>query len=123
MTKKIILAIITIFILILIIPQINVCVTGMDFQPEKYKPQSTTKVEGADQLESIANNIIGPIRVVGSVISVIALIIIGIKYMMGSIEERAEYKKTMMPYLIGAIMVFAITNLLDILVNVIGGLL
>ena len=27
--------------------------------------------------------------------------------MMGSAEEKAEYKKTMLPYLIGAVIVFA----------------
>ena len=46
------------------------------------------------------------ISIVGSGVAVIALIILGIKYMMGSVEEKAEYKKTMMPYVIGALMVF-----------------
>ena len=31
--------------------------------------------------------------------------------MMGSAEEKAEYKKTFIPYLIGAILVFAASNL------------
>ena len=46
------------------------------------------------------------VAIVGSGIAVIALIVLGIKYMMGSVEEKAEYKKTMMPYVIGALMVF-----------------
>ena len=37
--------------------------------------------------------------------------VIGIKYMMGSAEEKAEYKKTMIPYLIGAVLLFAAVNL------------
>ncbi len=31
--------------------------------------------------------------------------------MMGSAEERAEYKKTLFPYFIGAILIFAATSL------------
>ena len=35
------------------------------------------------------------------------LSIIGIKYIMGSVEEKAEYKQTMWPYVVGAILIFA----------------
>jgi len=37
--------------------------------------------------------------------------VLGIKYMMGSAEEKAEYKKTMIPYIIGAILLFAATTI------------
>ena len=33
--------------------------------------------------------------------------VLGIKYMMGSAEEKAEYKKTFIPYIIGAVLLFA----------------
>ncbi len=52
---------------------------------------------------------------IGTITSVLALIIIGIKYMVGSVEEKAEYKKTMQPYLIGTVMVFSITNIIFII--------
>ena len=76
-------------------------------------------VTGAMKLEAIGNNIIGVIQVIGTGSSVVALIIIGIKYMMGSVEEKAQYKETMKPYLIGAIMLFGITNILYIIQSVI----
>ena len=37
--------------------------------------------------------------------------ILGIKYMMGSLEQRAGYKKSMLPLLIGAILLFSAVNL------------
>lgn len=46
--------------------------------------------------------------------------IIGIKYMLGSTEQRAEYKRTMLPYLIGAIMLFAAVNLTTFVYNLVG---
>lgn len=57
--------------------------------------------------------ILGVIATAGSIIAVIALVGIGIKYMSGSVQEKAEYKKTLKPYLIGAIMIFGISNLLN----------
>ena len=39
--------------------------------------------------------------------------------MMGSAEERAEYKKTMMPMLIGMIMLFATTTIVGIIYNLV----
>ena len=58
-------------------------------------------------ITSIGNQIITIVSTVGSVASVIVLIILGLKYMMGSAEEKAEYKKTLLPYVIGAGLVFA----------------
>ena len=57
--------------------------------------------------------IIGVIQVVGSLGAVISLIVMGIRYMMGSIEEKVSYKKTLLPYFIGSILVFGISNLLQ----------
>ena len=37
---------------------------------------------------------------------------------MGSAEERADYKKTMIPYIIGAILVFSMTTLPMIIYNI-----
>ncbi len=62
------------------------------------------------ELEQKAETILGIIQIIGVVISVIMLIVIGIKYMMGSIEERAEYKQTLKPYLIGAFLLFSGTT-------------
>ena len=35
--------------------------------------------------------------------------------MLGSLEEKAEYKKTMMPYIIGAVLVFAASAIAGII--------
>lgn len=80
--------------------------------PDKYKPGSIKDSEVGELLAK-GNIIVGVIQVVGSIISVVALVIIGIKYMTGSLEEKAEYKKTMIPYIIGATMLFAASNLVQ----------
>lgn len=57
---------------------------------------------------------LGFIQVIGSALALICLMVLGIKYMMGSVEEKAQYKKTLLPYFIGALMVFGISNLLRV---------
>ena len=80
--------------------------------PDDYKPD---KLTDAGQIKTIGNQIIGGIQFVGSIVSVIVLIIIGIKFIYGSAEEKAEYKESLKPYLIGAVMLFLITNILAII--------
>lgn len=58
------------------------------------------------EISSIGGKIIGVIQVIGIIISVAILVVLGIKYMMGSAEEKAEYKKTLIPYFVGAILIF-----------------
>ena len=73
-------------------------------------PSQITGEAGSVQNETIINGgkqIVYILQTVGIVLSVIVLIVIGIKYMMGSAEEKAEYKKTFMPYIIGAALIFA----------------
>ena len=60
-----------------------------------------------DNITGVGNKLMGVLQVVGILTAVIILMVLGIKYMMGSAEEKAEYKKTMMPYIIGAILIFA----------------
>lgn len=64
-----------------------------------------------------AGKLLGGINVIGVVVSVVMLVAIGLKYMIGSIEEKAEYKKSLLPYVIGAILVFATTSIPNIIYN------
>ena len=74
---------------------------------------TTNQINGRDtttnvnSIGTIGNSIATIIRNVGIVLAVVILMVLGIKYMMGSAEEKAEYKKTMIPYLVGAVLLFA----------------
>ena len=68
-------------------------------------------------VDKFGQGIISIIATVGSIISVIVLVALGIKYMMGSTEEKAEYKKTLLPYIIGAALVFAASTIAGVIFN------
>ena len=67
--------------------------------------------DGTDQIRNMGFDLVGILQVIGIIASVAIMIVLGIKYMMGSAEEKAEYKKTMIPYLIGAVLIFAASAL------------
>lgn len=71
----------------------------------------TGDTTGTTKITNVGKQIVGVVQVVGSVISVLMIVVLGIKYMLGSAEEKSEYKKTMVPYLIGAVLIFAASNL------------
>ncbi|MBP3830935.1 MAG: TrbC/VirB2 family protein [Clostridia bacterium] len=69
------------------------------------------------QIGTVGNKIATILRAIGTVLLVVVLMVLGIKYMMGSAEEKAEYKKTMIPYLVGAILVFGATQIAGAVLN------
>lgn len=77
---------------------------------------------GTTEVQNFGQNIMGVIQVAGVVIAVIILMILGIKYMMGSAEEKAEYKKTMIPYIVGAILIFAASTIANVVYQFATGL-
>ena len=86
--------------------------------PGLYDPYDSQVDIGENNIVDKANVIIGVIKTIGIIMSVLILVVLGIKYMFGSLEEKAEYKKTMIPYFIGAIMIFAIPQLVQIIYNI-----
>ena len=77
--------------------------------PSYFDPSKSEKNQDKDSEKFVekVGVILGAIQAIGSILSVLALVVIGIKYMLGSAEEKANYKQTMIPYIIGIILVFA----------------
>ncbi len=75
------------------------------------------KTDNTGDITKVGNKIMGILQVVGVLIAVIILMVLGIKYMMGSAEEKAEYKKTMIPYIVGAILIFAAATIANAIYN------
>lgn len=77
---------------------------------------------GAENVASIGGQIADIITTVGIVVAVIVILILGIKYMMGSASEKAEYKKTMIPYVVGAVLILGGSAIVKIIfsINIVG---
>lgn len=113
---------------ILIIAMFILAMTNTICMAEKVDPASIagqltgTKTSAVTGVQNIGNQIIGIITTVGVVVAVVVLLVLGIKYMMGSASEKAEYKKTMIPYLVGAILIFGASAITKVVVQLGAGI-
>lgn len=82
--------------------------------PSAYNPRDPSSEEDSEAA-IIIDKILSLITTIGTVISVLMLAILGVKYMLGSVEEKAEYKKDLVPYFIGAALLFGICTVVKIL--------
>ena len=93
------------------------------YAADEFNPGSmNANFAGTNGIQNLGNKVMGIIQVIGTIVSVVILIVLGIKYMMGSAEEKAEYKKTMIPYLVGAILIFAATQIATVVYNFAGSI-
>ena len=112
MNKKMVKIFTSIIVLMMVI---SISISSFALEPGEMT--GNTSAQGTPEIKNVGNSIIGILQVVGIVLSVVILIVLGIKYMMGSAEEKAEYKKTLMPYVIGAALVFAASTIAQIVYN------
>lgn len=96
-------------ILILFIISNTVFGTPIDI----FENSINTTGSGINDIKDEGATILGVIKVVGTIVSIAMLIVLGIKYMVGSADQKAEYRKSMLPYFVGSIMIFGATNLAD----------
>ena len=69
---------------------------------------------GSDQVSNIAGMVIYVIQIIAFAAAVIMLIFVGIKFLTASPEGKAEVKKIAVIYVVGAILLFAATGILQI---------
>lgn len=68
-------------------------------------------------LDNVGNGTLQILSIVGSGLAIVFLIALGIKYMLGSVEEKAQYKNTLLPYAIGAVFVFCASAIAGLMYN------
>ena len=79
-------------------------------------------VQGTTEITALGKGLVGILQTTGIILSVVVLIVIGIKYMMGSPEEKSQYKSSMLPYVIGAALIFAASMVANIVYEFFVGL-
>lgn len=85
--------------------------------PDNFKPSGLTASDYYTPFK-FAGNILTPIITIGVVISITMVMVLGMKYMLGSVEEKAEYKKSMVPMLVGAILLFTSSTIVGIIYGI-----
>lgn len=99
---KIVSIIVLLFITFMVITPLDINAAGIQDPTVKQSGYGKTSTSSTI-LKNKANVILGVIRNFGIIISVIGFMVLGIRYMLGSVEEKADYKKTLLPFVIGFI--------------------
>lgn len=137
--KKIVFIMFIIMILINIVPSysnayedsiVNISNSSVGVEKKEYKAKAVTgkSAINAWKKSSDNNDVVEPVqRVMATVLNVVKVICLGIalimlallavKFMLGSVEEKAEIKKHLVVYVVGAICMFGAAGILSIIVE------
>lgn len=80
------------------------------------KEENPVNMEGLQNVSSTVYNIL---LTVGIIAAIIIGLFIGIKYMTGSVSEKAETKQLIAPYIVGCVVVFGAFTIWSIVVGII----
>lgn len=93
-----------------------------NYSPDHYNPHPEKELGTTKVLTQKVSKVLGAIQIIGIVLSVMALMILGIKEMVSSVEERSNIKKAMPVYILGVAMVASMTTLPKIIYDIAQGL-
>ena len=80
--------------------------------------RNTDNSIGKDKgIMAVINDVMGLLQLAGTGIAVVTVTILGTKYMLSSVDQKAEIKNKAMPVVIGCIILFAAVNLVAIVAN------
>lgn len=107
---KKVLKISTVLIIIITLILISTNAFALFDDLDKYKPNDP---KNPSEFTDEVSIILGAVRNIGIITAVISLMIIGVKYIIGSVEEKSKYKETLLPWIIGCIMLATGTTLVS----------
>lgn len=111
---------------------IAIFIMGINIQPVLADGESTSSMfDGADEflssaesqadnssLQDFSNIMSNAFIGIGTAVAVIYATILGIKYMIGSMEEKAEIKESLVPFIIGCIVLFGAFGIWKMVVKI-----
>lgn len=114
--KKIFISIITLFLILAL--SINIYAITLDDAKKQMNDANKLDPQGESTgVMAVINDVIGLLQLAGTGISVVTITLLGAKYMLSSVEQKAEIKNRAMPVVIGCVILFGAVNLVAIVAN------
>lgn len=73
-------------------------------------------------INELSKSIFNILQVIAITAALVMILILGIKYITGSVEEQANVKKTMIPFIVGCIAAFGAFGIWKVVVDTIQGI-
>lgn len=108
----------TILVLIVVIANISTCfaTTPANFNFDDFDKTADSSL--TTPVRDATGAILSVVRIVGTGVAIIILAVVGMKYMIASPGDRADFKKAAIQYVVGAVIVFGASNILTVLIPV-----
>lgn len=74
------------------------------------------------KLQSFSSSLFSVLIIAATAVTVVVGVVLGIKYMIGSVEEKAEYKKLLLPYIAGCVAIYGALGIWKMLVKILGSI-
>ena len=101
-------------LILLVIILLCVNTFALAVNTDEYEPNEMSQRD-KDKVGKTIGNVLTNIRTMGIILSIIIIIIMGIKYMVSSVEEKANYKESAVPYIVGVLLLAGTTILPDLI--------
>lgn len=105
-----------ILIIAIMLVSISTSIYANSFSIDAIK--SNENVTGNAEIAKIGSVMLTYITNIGMVASVLVLAILGFKYMIGSPEQKSEFKGSFKPFLVGAILLFGASTIAKIITSI-----
>lgn len=109
-----------VFSVLMIVAMLTMAATpvlGVDFDNATKNLQATNP-ENVDNMTQLVSKILGFLQWFAIIGGILIITILGIKYMMGSLEEKADYKKNFISLVIGIIVIMGATSIASFLFSI-----
>jgi type IV secretory pathway VirB2 component (pilin) len=123
MTKKVVKMLAVVLVALVLVATISPTVLGTSFKDIQVgtvtdSAQDTTGASGS--VNRIIGSILTVVQIVGVGVAVIMLIVLAIKYISAAPGDKADIKKHAVVYVVGAVVLFAASGILEIVKNFAG---
>lgn len=79
---------------------------------------STDSTKASEKVRNVMTTIMTVVKIVGIAVAIVILLVIAMKYMVAAPGDKADIKKSLIPYLIGAIIIFGAIGILQIIESI-----
>ena len=115
MSKRKIIRIISIA---LMVSMIAMCINNVVLATDTMDiPRGNQSTSVATSFNDVLNKILGVVQIIGVAVAVIMLIVLAIKYISAAPGDKAEIKKHAVVYVVGAVILFAASGILQLIRN------
>ena len=89
---------------------------------KNFLDKGTNPMLDQDTIQQTSNTIYMMFSGVGTAIVLVVGVVLGIQFLMGSAEEKAKVKETLIPYGVGAVIVFGAVGIWTLVIKVMEGI-